>query len=101
MTTQMPEDKLDGYLKELQEQPYCLYPERPQFMKSILRKILNKEISQSYKAGEEAERKRIIDLIHMRKQIWHKDCLNDQFINGRFWEDQELFESLSPKENEG
>ena len=34
------------------------------------------------------------ELIHKRKQEWHKDCLNDQFINGRFWEAQELWELL-------
>lgn len=30
--------------------------------------------------------------IHNRKGEWHKTCLQDQFVNGRFWEAQELWE---------
>lgn len=59
--------------------------------------------SEIEKARQE-ERERCIDgmieLITKRKAEYHKDCLDDMFINGRFWEAQELWQILqSEKEN--
>lgn len=36
----------------------------------------------------------ILNIIHTRKTEYHKRCLIDEFINGRFWEAQELYELI-------
>jgi hypothetical protein len=61
-----------------------------------IKQFIHEKISQAVQ-NRESE---IKDLIHKRKVEYYKKCLEDQFINGRFWEAQELWELLStPKED--
>lgn len=44
---------------------------------------------------------KIKELIFERQQENHKKCLTDEFSNGRFWEDKELYQAISNlKQNE-
>lgn len=47
------------------------------------------------------EQNDLYTFILKRKQQYHKDCLKDQFINGRFWECQEILEYLKSQPVQG
>lgn len=69
----------------------CLNTENPNHIKSFLHAVISREVEKAVKD----ERERIKNLIHERKKEWCKDCLINQFINGRFWEAQDIWEKIS------